>query len=104
MYIVVPSIGCVTITKGIKMPVEDVVWTPENHHNGRRSLPVAMCQTPEDTNSATAGVVALCCCRNAHILPNCVAQTACRRTVRTTTCYLCAFAPSARQSAVALGP
>ncbi|GBM73003.1 Transposable element Tcb1 transposase [Araneus ventricosus] len=26
-----------------------------------------MCQTPEDTNSATAGVSALCCCRKAHI-------------------------------------
>ncbi|GBL68291.1 hypothetical protein AVEN_246366-1 [Araneus ventricosus] len=41
------------------------VWTPENHHNGRRSLPVAMCQTPEDTNSATDGVAVLCCCRKA---------------------------------------
>ncbi|GBO38975.1 hypothetical protein AVEN_238360-1 [Araneus ventricosus] len=48
----------------------------ENHHNGRRSLPVAMFQTPEDINSATAGVASLCCCRKAHIRPNCVAQTA----------------------------
>ncbi|GBO08506.1 hypothetical protein AVEN_45054-1 [Araneus ventricosus] len=30
-------------------------------------LPVAMCQTPEDTNSTTAGVAALCCCKKAHI-------------------------------------
>ncbi|GBN39589.1 Transposable element Tcb1 transposase [Araneus ventricosus] len=29
---------------------------PENHHSGRRSLPVAMSQTPEDNTSATPGV------------------------------------------------
>ncbi|GBN23716.1 hypothetical protein AVEN_215681-1 [Araneus ventricosus] len=72
-------------------------------HNGRRSLLVAT-QTPEDINSATAGVAALFYCRKAHIRPNCVPQTACRRAVRTPTCRLCAFVPSAHQSAVALGP
>ncbi|GBO01081.1 hypothetical protein AVEN_83404-1 [Araneus ventricosus] len=41
--------------------------------NGRRSLPVAMCQTPEDTNRATAGSRS---CRKAHFPPNYVAQTA----------------------------
>ncbi|GBO42189.1 hypothetical protein AVEN_108632-1 [Araneus ventricosus] len=37
---------------------------------------VAMCRTPVDTNSATAGVAALCCCGKAHIPTKCVAQTA----------------------------
>ncbi|GBN41096.1 hypothetical protein AVEN_80329-1 [Araneus ventricosus] len=55
------SIGCGTITKGIKTPLEDMGL------DGRRSLPVAMCQTPKETNSVTAVVVALCCCRKAHI-------------------------------------
>ncbi|GBM66105.1 hypothetical protein AVEN_169773-1 [Araneus ventricosus] len=76
MCIVVSSICCGTITKGIKTPGHCQAWTLENHHNGRRSLPAAMCQTPENTNSATADVVALCCCRKVHIPPNCVAQTA----------------------------
>ncbi|GBM36860.1 hypothetical protein AVEN_82847-1 [Araneus ventricosus] len=52
--------------------------------SGRRRITItaddrylfAMCQTPEDTNSATVGVAALCCCRKAHIPPHCVAQTA----------------------------
>ncbi|GBM68042.1 hypothetical protein AVEN_51690-1 [Araneus ventricosus] len=43
------------------------VWTPENRHNGRRSIPVAMCHTPKYTNTATSGVAALYCCRKAHI-------------------------------------
>ncbi|GBN55982.1 hypothetical protein AVEN_225685-1, partial [Araneus ventricosus] len=92
------------LSKGSKRNLKSWVWAPENHHNGRRSLPVAICQTPEDTNSATAGVPVLCCCRKTHIPPNCVAQTACRRTVLTTTCCLCAFVPRAHQSAIALGP
>ncbi|GBL99053.1 hypothetical protein AVEN_227554-1 [Araneus ventricosus] len=102
MCIAVPSIGFETLPKGSKrqektwvwkpignasrtpphlatrrvaQPVE-WVWTPDNHHNGRQSLLAAMCQTPEDTNNATAGVAALCCCRKTHIPSNYVAQTA----------------------------
>ncbi|GBN39045.1 hypothetical protein AVEN_124388-1 [Araneus ventricosus] len=45
------------------------------------------------------GVTALCCCRKVHVM-----QTAQRRTVHTTTCCLCAFVSSTRESAVALGP
>ncbi|GBM74085.1 hypothetical protein AVEN_178668-1 [Araneus ventricosus] len=67
--IVVSAIGCGTITKGIKTPVEDVRLdageSPQRHM-------IATCCT----NSATAGVAALCCCRKAHIPPNCVAQIA----------------------------
>ncbi|GBM16067.1 hypothetical protein AVEN_163112-1 [Araneus ventricosus] len=33
-----------------------------------------MCQTPEDSSSGTAGVAALCCCREAHIPANCRAD------------------------------
>ncbi|GBL88239.1 ATP-binding cassette sub-family A member 1 [Araneus ventricosus] len=53
------------LPKGSKRQLKTWVWTPENH--GRLSLPVAMRQTPEDTNSATAGIAALCSCRKAHI-------------------------------------
>ncbi|GBM49640.1 hypothetical protein AVEN_3225-1 [Araneus ventricosus] len=67
MCIVVSSIGCGTITKRIKTAVAQVVWMPENHHKGSRSLPVAMCQTLEDTNSVIVGVAALCCRRKTHI-------------------------------------
>ncbi|KAF8764893.1 hypothetical protein HNY73_022925 [Argiope bruennichi] len=43
------------------------VWTPENDHIVRRSLPVAMYQKLEDTtNKATVGIAALSCCRKAH--------------------------------------
>ncbi|GBN62728.1 hypothetical protein AVEN_17033-1 [Araneus ventricosus] len=105
MCIVVSFIGCGTITKGIKTPVEYVgLDTAESPQRQTIAICCAMCQIPEDTNSATARDTALCCCRKAHIPLNCVTQTARRRSVRTRTCCLCAFVPSARQNAVALGP
>ncbi|GBM06777.1 hypothetical protein AVEN_63014-1 [Araneus ventricosus] len=72
---------------------------------GRRSLPVTKCQTPENTKSDSWH-------RNSLLLqegpyPAKLCRADCmkgRRTVRTTTCCLCAFVPSARQSAVALDP
>ncbi|GBO30508.1 hypothetical protein AVEN_45768-1 [Araneus ventricosus] len=100
MCIVVSSIGCGTITKGIKTLVEDL--GQDSRESPQRQTIATCCNVP-DTNSATAGAAALCCCRKAHIPSNCVAQTALRRTVRTTTCCFHAFVPSTRQSVVALG-
>ncbi|GBM06063.1 hypothetical protein AVEN_49442-1 [Araneus ventricosus] len=70
------SVHVGTITKGIKTPVEDVGL--DAGESPQRQTIATCCNVPdaEDTNSATAGVAALCCCRKVHIPPNCVAQTA----------------------------
>ncbi|GBN41752.1 hypothetical protein AVEN_129757-1 [Araneus ventricosus] len=64
---------------------------------GRRRITTSaddsyLLQCTRRRRTLTAGVAAPCCCRKAHIPPNCVVQTACRRTVRTTAC--CAFVPA----------
>ncbi|GBM97897.1 hypothetical protein AVEN_228333-1 [Araneus ventricosus] len=103
MCIVVSSIGCGTVTKGIKTPLEDVGLEAGESPQRRRSLPIAMCQTPEDTNSATAGVASLLLQEGPYPAKLCRADCM-KEDCRTTTCCLHAFDPSARQSAVAFDP
>ncbi|GBM32748.1 hypothetical protein AVEN_83720-1 [Araneus ventricosus] len=86
------------------MTVEDVGL--HARESPQRQTIATCCNVPDaggHINNATADVATLNCCRKAHIPPNCVAQTA-WRIICTKTCCLCAFVPSARQSAVALGP
>ncbi|GBL85781.1 hypothetical protein AVEN_168150-1 [Araneus ventricosus] len=74
MCIVVSSIGCGTITR-----------RDQNASRRRGSGRWRITTTAEDLyllqcarrrRKLTAGFAALCCCRKAHIPPNCVAQTA----------------------------
>ncbi|GBM49628.1 hypothetical protein AVEN_3218-1 [Araneus ventricosus] len=59
---------------GIKTPVGDMGLDAGDSPQRQK---FATCwNVPEDTNSATAGFAALCCCRKAHIQPNCDSQTA----------------------------